>query len=119
MNNREIGRLGEDIAEKYLIEHGAVILDRNFYFKGGEIDIICKDFRFNEEYLCFVEVKNRRDISQGYPEEAVDLAKQRKIIKGAKTYLNYKKISYNTPICFDVISILPTEVKWIKNAFQE
>lgn len=49
-----IGKLGEDIAHRYLINHGFSVVDRNYWKKWGEIDIIAKkgDRHF------FVEVKS-------------------------------------------------------------
>jgi len=40
---KEIGFLGEDAANKYLIDNGYKILQRNFRTKFGEIDIIAKE----------------------------------------------------------------------------
>ncbi len=117
MDTRCLGRKGEDAAANYIVSQGGIILTRNFFFKGGEIDIVAKDRFFNEDYICFIEVKARNSDKNGYPEEAVTLSKQKKIIRGALFYLNYKKIGTNVPIRFDVISILDNEVKWIKNAF--
>ena len=51
----EIGKLGEDLAIKYLKEKGYEIIERNFRCKQGEIDIIAKA---KEEYV-FIEVKTR------------------------------------------------------------
>ena len=117
MDTRAKGKTGEDLAASYVSEHGGKVIQRNFYFKGGEIDLIAYDRWLGENYLCFIEVKARMNTDSGYPEEAVGLAKQKKIVKGAKSYLNYKGMSYNIPIRFDVISVLDGEVKWIKNAF--
>jgi putative endonuclease len=118
MNTREKGKRGEEIAAEYVNSHGGRVIDSNFYFKGGEIDLVAKEKWLGEDYLCFVEVKMRDNTEAGYPEEAVTLAKQKKIIKGAVAYMNYRKIPADlTPIRFDVIAVLGDEVKWIKNAF--
>ena len=51
--NKAIGQLGEDIAEKYLKKQGFSILDRNYWKKWGEIDIVGE----NKGKIHFVEVK--------------------------------------------------------------
>ena len=43
MNTTELGQFGENIADRFLTEKGFHILDRNFRFKKGEIDIIAED----------------------------------------------------------------------------
>ncbi len=40
---KKIGNKGEELAEKFLQEHGYTIIERNFRCKQGEIDIIAKD----------------------------------------------------------------------------
>jgi putative endonuclease len=50
---QKIGRIGEDIATKFLVKHGYRVIEQNFLRKVGEIDIICE----KDEFLYFVEVK--------------------------------------------------------------
>ena len=66
-NKRQTGSFYEDRAAEYLESIGYDILCRNFYGKGGEIDIVAKD----NETLVFVEVKYRSSVRYGFPEEAV------------------------------------------------
>ncbi|MCR5684636.1 MAG: YraN family protein [Lachnospiraceae bacterium] len=113
MNKRQIGIEGETKACAYLRDHGYRIVKKNFFCKAGEIDIIAYD----GEYLCFIEVKFRADLSEGYPEEAVDERKIRRISKSALYYLNMCGLDETTPCRFDVISILGDGVTLIKNAF--
>lgn len=113
-NKRSVGMAKEDLAVAYLTEQGAVLLARNFYFQGGEIDLVAKD----GEYVCFVEVKYRKSRLFGTPEEAVTPAKQRKIIQGAKLFLYRNHYPEETPCRFDVISIFKDEIHWIKDAFR-
>ena len=54
MNKSEIGKLGENIACRYLVENGYKIIERNFRQKWGELDIIAKA---PDKTLVFVEVK--------------------------------------------------------------
>ena len=77
MNNIQKGRAGEMIALKYLIDNKANILETNYRINSGEIDIIAE---INDE-LVFIEVKSRTNIKFGYPSEAVDCRKIRKIVK--------------------------------------
>ncbi len=115
-NTRSIGRFGEDIAVRYLEANGAQILERNFYYHGGEVDLIIRDFD-KEPYLVFVEVKYRKNTDNGFPEESVTPYKQKRIVKGAYSYMNLHHVPYNTACRFDVISITDKEIRWIKNAF--
>ena len=57
MNKRKVGSWYETLACEYLKESGAIILNRNFRARNGEIDIIAKD----GNYTCFIEVKYRKD----------------------------------------------------------
>ena len=55
IKHNEIGRLGEDIACRYLIEKlGCGIIDRNYRKKAGELDIVAE----KDKVIHFVEVKS-------------------------------------------------------------
>lgn len=82
MTKQETGRLGEDRVCDYLIEHGYTILRRNFRIRGGEIDIIAE----NGDFIIFVEVKTRKQDSMVRGFEAVNLRKQRLVIRAAAEY---------------------------------
>ena len=112
-NKRSLGSEKEFLAVSYLTGQKAEILAKNFYFHGGEIDLIAKD----GEYLCFIEVKYRKNNGFGTPEEAVTFSKQKKIIHGARVYLYQNRYPADTPCRFDVISVFGQEITWIKNAF--
>lgn len=113
MNTRKIGNEKEEAALAYLSDHGYEILDRNFYTRYGEIDIIGKD----GPYLVFIEVKYRSSLKRGAPEASVTLAKQKKIVKAAMYYLYRKGFPEDAPVRFDVLSIFKEEYKIIPNAF--
>ena len=101
MNNRQrLGKYGEDVAIRFLLQKDYKILERNFRCKQGEIDIIAKD----SEKIVFVEVKTRSNFNFGMPIEAVDRKKISHILKSAKVYLKLKNIK-NTFIRFDVIEV--------------
>lgn len=112
MNKRRIGTRGEDIAVFHLQKRGYEIIERNFSCKLGEIDIIAKF----KEYIVFIEVKYRKDISKGYPSESVNYFKQNKIIRVAKHYVQKHKL-YNSAFRFDIVEIVGNQIRVIENAF--
>ena len=114
MNNIEKGRLGEEIALKYIISKGGTIVEKNYRTKMGEIDLIA---RMNGG-LVFVEVKSRSNINYGYPCEAVNYKKKRKITNVAKYYILDNSLE-DISVRFDVIEIYLTDKKinHIVNAF--
>lgn len=89
-------------------------MERNFYCRGGEIDVIAKE----NGYLVFIEVKYRSTGRMGYPEEAIAPYKMQRIIQTAKKYLYEKRYPSDTPVRFDVVVILGEEISIIKNAFE-
>ena len=117
--NKDIGSLGEDIAETYLRQIGYTVLERNFRCKIGEIDIIGKD----GDYICFIEVKTRYGSIYGRPCEAVTYSKRHKIYKTAETYIMRKKL-FKFNFRFDVMEIILNNsndnpsIRLIKDAFQ-
>lgn len=96
-----LGAWGEERAAEYLRKQGMKIVVRNFRTPVGEIDIIASDKKF----LVFVEVKTRRSIAFGTPQEAVGQRKQRQIIRTAQWYLQNNKNGKLQPR-FDVVAIL-------------
>ncbi len=114
-----LGKKGESIAIEYLENNGYKIVNRNYYSRFGEIDIITK----KENYIIFVEVKTRKINTNFNAFEAVDAIKQKKIIKTAMIYLKEKSLSLQPR--FDVIAVLfdtnlknVKEINHIKNAFE-
>jgi putative endonuclease len=101
MNRRSKGTEGEHLAEQYLKEKGYSIVEKNFRFGRGEIDIIAKD----GQDLVFVEVKARHSLQYGAPEESVTPAKEAQLRKVAEGYL-YERNIENQSCRFDVVTIL-------------
>ena len=114
----EIGDLGERIACSYLKCNGWKVLYRNYRGpKGGEVDIIARDF----DTLVFVEVKTRTKRGYGRPLDAVNTEKQDLIERGANSWLRLLG-RRDMPWRFDVIEVILTdqhspEVTLIENAF--
>ncbi|MGK7389198.1 MAG: YraN family protein [Candidatus Cyclobacteriaceae bacterium M2_1C_046] len=93
------GKEGEKLAAEYMIGKGYEILEENFRYKRGEIDLIAQ----KDQLLVFVEVKARTNVGYGHPEESVDNKKAEMIIKTADQYLLEK--DWQGLIRFDIISI--------------
>jgi len=82
-NKREKGNKGEAVAEKYLIKQGFKVIDRKFFCKTGEIDIVAK----KGEDIYFIEVKARWNKDCGDPLESITVNKQKKMISAVRFYL--------------------------------
>lgn len=101
-----IGRVGEEIAAKYLLKNGYKIKERNFYCNQGEIDIIAFDNKSNE--IVFFEIKTRTSFNYGFPAEAVNRIKQKHILNSAKYYLYSKKMEEKY-VRIDVLEVVIDE----------
>ncbi len=116
MMNKELGRRGEEIAVRYLQKKGYGLLDRNYYTRFGELDIICEK---NKE-LIFVEVKTRKSVKYGSPEESITAKKKEHLRKAALIYIDTHHRPFQG-MRFDVIAILlekeDKKINHIKNAF--
>jgi len=100
---RQLGNEGEDLAASYLESKNYRILARQAGIpRVGEIDLIAYDPRGGE--IVFVEVKTRRDLKYGPPEEAVHPAKLRRLMRVAEAWRVRNKL-YDRPWRVDVIAI--------------
>lgn len=115
MNNTELGLFGEGLAERFLLNKGYKILDKNVRFKKWEADIIA----IVDQKLVVVEVKTRQTAEIGEPWRAVTRSKQRQIIKVADHYIQERGIELETR--FDIVSIVHnsyrTNIEHIEDAF--
>ncbi len=103
--HNELGKLGEEIAVRYLLGLGYKILERNWRNRHKEIDIIAMD----GEELVIVEVKTRMNDDFCEPYMSVTRAKQRLLISAANSYIFKKGLDVSTR--FDIISIVLKEDK--------
>jgi putative endonuclease len=93
---------GEVIAIRYLQKHNFCVRDTNFRFgRFGEIDVIAE----KSGRVHFIEVKYRRSLKYGSPEEAVIPSKLRKCQRTLEYYCKKYRINPEN-IQFDVIAIL-------------
>ncbi len=104
------GALGEIRAEQELTARGYRILARNYRVPGAEIDLIAA----REGVIAFVEVKLRGGAALG--REAVTPAKQRRICRGALSYM-MKNGLMDCQARFDVMEIQGGSVTVIEDAF--
>ncbi len=110
----QLGKLGEDIACKYLVNKGYKIIDRNFRKPWGEIDIITKA---PNKTLVFVEVKTIRQNSgltkeeQLQPEDQLTKSKLQKLKRTASLYAGHCQdlIKDNKGWKIDLIAITLSE----------
>ena len=80
----EIGKLGEDLACKYLKSNGYLIIDRNFRKPWGELDIVARQ---KDGTLVFVEVKAMRQL----PDPAIESGNENMAIAGLTPEENLTK----------------------------
>ncbi|WP_152269115.1 YraN family protein [Agriterribacter humi] len=89
------GKNGEALALAYLIRNDFVILHTNWRHSHYEIDIIA----YTGNILHFIEVKTRRSLRFGYPEESVTKKKMESLMNGAEVFLllypQWKRIQYD------------------------
>jgi len=100
IDRRRQGIIGEDLAARYLERIGLRIIERNYRFEGGEIDIIAEE----GEEVVFVEVKSRRSNAFGTPEDAVTEEKQEHVHAVADGYLFERQLD-DHPCRFDVVAV--------------
>ena len=78
-----LGRLGEELAGRFLRELGYQILTTNYRCPRGEVDIVAKD----GEEVVFVEVRTRRSQAFGTPQESLTRPKIRRLVATCQDYL--------------------------------
>ncbi|MDD2357945.1 MAG: YraN family protein [Thiovulaceae bacterium] len=105
--SRAKGDIAESKACKYLLENGYQVVERNFYSRFGEIDIIA----FKDEVLHFVEVKSAEEYELAV--QNITLTKMRKLLKTGDIYL--KKNGVKSAYMYDAIIVTPTNVEIIEN----
>lgn len=105
--SRAKGNLAEERASEFLLENGFVIVERNFYSRFGEIDIIA----LKDNVLHIVEVKSGVEY-----ENAVENITRKKLSKLIKTaYVYMKKNSLDTDFVFDALIVVDKNIEFIEN----
>lgn len=83
MGRKETGELGEKLAKDFLKKKGYRILETNYRYPKGEIDIIA----LQKGCLVFIEVRTKSNLGYGTPEESITYTKMRHLENGAYHYL--------------------------------
>lgn len=112
------GRLGEDLAHRYLRSQGCTVVSRNYRPRGGagEIDLVA----WHTGRLLFVEVKTRASADFGAPETAVDAGKRESLRHAARDYARRVNVEWSRTR-FDIVSIVldpPVRIEWLRDAFR-
>ncbi len=100
MNKIELGEMGELLALEYLINEGYTLLAKNYRTAFGEIDLVVS----KDETIIFVEVRTRRTLSFGTPEESITRVKRERLIRLALQFCAHHYL-YSQNLRFDVIAI--------------
>ena len=82
MTRRETGALGEKLAKDFLKKHGYHIVETNYRCPEGEIDIVAK----KKDCLVFIEVRTKKSLDFGSPEESITPAKKERMRAAAYHY---------------------------------
>ncbi len=98
-SKRILGAFGEDVACRYLEQHGYKIIGRNYKCRMGEIDIIA----CNRRYVAFVEVKLRKSGRFVQAREYVTAQKQQRVMLAAQLWLAQNRTRLQPR--FDVVEV--------------
>jgi len=113
-----LGEQGERAAASYLKRLGYKIVFTRHRRRYGEIDIIAVD----DKTVVFVEVKTRRNASQGRPANAVDFHRQSRLTRAALAFLKSHGLLQHASR-FDVVEVIWPEgqkrpqIRHLPNAF--
>ena len=101
--SKALGDYGEQLAARYLTEHGLTVLQRNWRCARGELDIIAMD----GDCLVVCEVKTRTSDAFGAPFEAVGRLKRARLYRLARMWRRQADPAYQgRDLRVDVISIV-------------
>ena len=111
------GRIGEDLAHRFLQAHGCTVVARNYrtLSGSGEIDLVV----WHGGKVAFIEVKTRASEEFGPPESAVDAEKRERVQRAARDYARRAEIAWRDTR-FDIVSIVldhPPRIEWLRDAF--
>ena len=100
MKRRDTGILGEKLASDFLQKRGYHILETNYRCPHGEIDIVAK----HKDSLVFIEVRTKRSLQFGSPEESITQTKKERM---RATAWHYQQAHDNLPSLWriDIVAV--------------
>ena len=112
------GRIGEDLAHRYLRRRGCTVVARNYRppYGGAELDLVA----WHGGALVFIEVKTRATADFGEPSRAVDRDKQSHVERAARDYARRAGVEWEKTR-FDIVSVFlqdPPQIDWLQNAWR-
>ena len=105
--SRKKGDVAEDRAVDFLLQQNFRVVDKNFYSRFGEIDIIA----IKDEVLHFIEVKSALNYEIAI--NNISPSKISKLVKTAEVYI--KKNNLNLDWTLDAIIVTPNGIEMIEN----
>lgn len=108
----ELGRRGEELAARWYVERGYVLLERNWRCPQGELDLVLR----HGDTIVFCEVKTRSSRRFGSPFEAVDRRRIGRLRAAAGEYLR-RAAPGNSAVRFDVAGVIRGVVEVRRGAF--
>jgi len=105
--SRAKGNIAEDKACEFLLNHGFSLVERNFYSRFGEIDIIAT----KDDIVHFIEVKSGLDYESAI--QNITPQKLKKFIKTIDVYM--KKNALDVDFMIDAVVITPKEISLVDN----
>ncbi len=105
--SRAKGNVAEETTCKFLQEQGFMIVERNFYSRFGEIDIIAT----KENLLHFIEVKSAQNYELAV--QNVTPKKIQRILRTVEVYM--KKKTIDASYCIDVAIVTPKNIELLEN----
>jgi len=105
--SRDKGDKAEELACGFLYERGFEIVERNFYSRFGEIDIIA----IKDDVLHFIEVKSGDDYELAI--QNITPRKLSRVIKTAEVYM--KKNTLDVDFVFDGVVVTPKGIEIVEN----
>ncbi len=107
-----LGRHGERLVERWYVERGYRVLDRNWRCAAGELDLVVTD----GSQLVVCEVKTRSSNRFGTGFEAITNRKQQQVRRLAAEYLRQRG-GWSGPLRCDAASVMGRTVEVLTGAF--